>query len=144
MTFLPILSTPPTKTCLLSSPRAKNHQKSGEPPTKLINKQWKTWPNFKNRIFRADNFILAIYSCSMKRKLEILVCVNSIPLFFSFSIGSSHYICLTSTLFGLIWIMIRPDPGFSEILPTLMSCISELSEYFFKIRKVLKISMSKL
>ena len=45
MMFSPILSTPPTKTCLLSSPRAKNHQKSGEPPAKLINKPWKTWQN---------------------------------------------------------------------------------------------------
>ena len=35
-------------------------------------------------------------------------------------------------------------PEFSEILPTLMSCISELSEDFFKISNFLKKSMSKL
>ena len=35
-------------------------------------------------------------------------------------------------------------PGISEMCPTLRSCISELSEYFFKISKDLERSMSKL
>ena len=74
-----------------------------EVSTKSTKKTWKTWTFFQKRIFRADNFLLARRSRSMKPKLEIRLYVNSTTVFFCIFISKSSVWVTFSTKNLVSW-----------------------------------------